>query len=487
MDKRVQALLELEPNVCLDKRQDIARIMRNEVVVLNRWTRDEMLFAISEHNTIIRENRKANVKAYRNAEKAEERKSKIDLDELDNLIVMYLQQYRQNEANGLFYKADTLAEVHVDIIRQECFEYVKGMLETEQPELHLRASIFRTQFEADLEMVQLGDPGLEHFKKLLERECHYGSIEALCNWYKLNYKYIKAILLAVAGRGLGGIIDFQYLPVLFGRQNSGKTEFCRRIQMYCNPRGSQHMPDCNLSGDKSYEIKDEFLNRLEPGFTIIDELGKHTKSSSKIEQIKSYISKDCAMFRPPYGKHQRRYNFRNVIISTTNNINCLPYGDGEGRRYLWIPFTKPAEWPKDEMYEEAVIEAVHCFAFKGERPFFTPEEQKEICDNYKYHMRPTNAIYAIDGLFDELADRISNDKYDKLYICHKDIQKALYTGTFSLLGITGLQKSYERSDVVMRSLEEIMPKTTKGKETHTFREWYNRIKEYTEGINDKDL
>lgn len=116
------------------------------------------------------------------------------------------------------------------------------------------------------------------------------------------------------------------VPLLIGKQGSGKTTFCRRLlpeylQLYYNDRISMKNDNDIFIAMSSYAL----IN--------IDEFDAMSKGQQPV--LKYILSKHDVKFRPPYGKTMEQRQRFASFIATTNNRRPLTDPTGS-RRFICI-------------------------------------------------------------------------------------------------------------------------------------------------------
>lgn len=143
-------------------------------------------------------------------------------------------------------------------------------------------------------------------------------------WEKDFHKWMLSIVAQWMGRNRehGNSI----VPLLIGKQGSGKTTFCRRLL----PEHLQRYYNDRLSMKNDNDI---FIAMSSLALINIDEFDALSKGQQPI--LKYLLTKHDVKMRPPYGKvveQRRRYA---SFIATTNNLRPLVDPTGS-RRFLCV-------------------------------------------------------------------------------------------------------------------------------------------------------
>lgn len=151
-------------------------------------------------------------------------------------------------------------------------------------------------------------------------------------------KWIVGVVAGVHG------IHNPLLLCLLGRQNSGKTEFFRRI----TPNElKQYNQDSKL--DKG---KDDEILMTECMIIVDDELGG--KSKQDVQKLKEITSKQFFSLRRPYGEHNERIlriaslggtsNFKQIMSDPTGNRRIIPIDVDDIDKKLYNSINKKEMW-----------------------------------------------------------------------------------------------------------------------------------------------
>lgn len=140
--------------------------------------------------------------------------------------------------------------------------------------------------------------------------------------------YVRAcgayLWTALAGRVLEPGCKADMVPVLIGRQGTGKTTGVQAL-----------VPSADHFAELSLGSKDEELARKMRGI-LVGELGElRGLNSREGEAIKQWVSRTHEHWVPKFKEFATRYGRRCVLVGTTNREEFLADEDGEERR--WLP------------------------------------------------------------------------------------------------------------------------------------------------------
>ena len=166
-------------------------------------------------------------------------------------------------------------------------------------------------------------------------------------------------------------IKFEIVPVLDGPQGIGKSTV--PALLYTDDFFTDSL-------DSLGEKKDDYM-QLQGN--VIIELGElSSMNKTKIEQIKNFISAKIDKIRPPYGRNVIAWARQCVFIGTSNDGQYLKDDTGNRRFYPLPCKNKPKMNPfktKDEYFLQVLAEAKVLFD-KGQRIYFSPDEDKEVLE-----------------------------------------------------------------------------------------------------------
>lgn len=215
----------------------------------------------------------------------------------------------------------------------------------------------------------------------------------------IQNKYLKIALLGSVARAYTPGCKFQYLPILLGRQNQGKSTFIKALY------GEQFASE----GFLDMSDKDSLLTISR---SWVHELAEIDRSFSNKEApvMKAFITREKDTFRAPYARQSKDFPRRTIIWGTTN-IDELLTDETGNRRYLIIDIPSETEdgeinkinlrfieENRDKIWAAAVngIEA-------GLKPMLTPEELQET------ELR--NQVYRDDDVWtDPIVDYVWNQQ-----------------------------------------------------------------------------
>lgn len=168
-----------------------------------------------------------------------------------------------------------------------------------------------------------------------------------------------------------GLVARRYAPgckldtvlVLLGAQGIGKSSFFRAV-------AGKWFTDSVSSGGGLE--RDDLLVFHRNWLVEWGELGRVLRED-RVEQIKSFLSRQSDMFRAPYGRQVESYPRRFVVCASSNLSNCLY--DPTGNRRFWILEVDRINLGdvlahRDNLFADAMKSVLH-----GGQWWLTPEEQ----------------------------------------------------------------------------------------------------------------
>lgn len=186
-----------------------------------------------------------------------------------------------------------------------------------------------------------------------------------CNYTKMvTRKTLTAAIARVYEPG----IKFDYILVLCGMQGIGKSTL---FSMLGGPWYSDSM---TIS-----DMKDKTASEKLQGIWIM-ELGELAGIRKvDVEIVKSFITRQNDIYRPPYGQYVENHWRTCIIVGTTNADNGF-LRDISGNRRFWpvkLKKTKEEQWRMSELDVDQIWAEAYQFYKKGETLYLSVEDEKE--------------------------------------------------------------------------------------------------------------
>ena len=174
----------------------------------------------------------------------------------------------------------------------------------------------------------------------------------------LNRQMSKLLFLAIVARNYenffwGSGVQFDYMPILQGREGNGKSTFCREI---C---GKQYHDDGLNIADSAQKQAESIDSNI-----IIEVSELSGLRRAEIESYKALITRTTEpSIRRAYQRHPRKNPRYCVFIGTSNPSEVIPDTGGENRR--WVVVNVPDECTskkvsgyfsknRDQLFAEAI-------------------------------------------------------------------------------------------------------------------------------------
>lgn len=149
---------------------------------------------------------------------------------------------------------------------------------------------------------------------------------------------IRKSLVAAVNRIYNPGIKFDEMPVLVGKQGTGKSTFLALL-------GKEWYTDSLTSFDNK-----DAMDMLKGNLIIeIGELAALSHRYADMEQIKNFLSRTFDEYRGAYAKRKKRYPRQCVFFGTTNNSTFLR--DRTGNRRFW-PVQLGIDEPKKSVWND---------------------------------------------------------------------------------------------------------------------------------------
>ena len=217
-----------------------------------------------------------------------------------------------------------------------------------------------------------------------------GNIDALCDsivtdtphYRLLMRKWLLCIAGAIDGKPVRSVM------ALVGGQNTGKTEFFRRLL----PNAlKKYYAESKLDAGK-----DDDLLMCQKLIVMDDEMGGKSKQDEK--RFKELTSKQVFSIRAPYARANQDFKRLAVLCGTSNDRDVINDPTGNTRIFpiniIKINHSKYNAIDKDELFME-IIKAYE----SGENYELTPEELEELSLISEKHISETIEQGAIDMFF----------------------------------------------------------------------------------------
>ena len=134
---------------------------------------------------------------------------------------------------------------------------------------------------------------------------------------------ITLFLFGAVARVLQPGIKFDLVPILVGKQGTGKSLFIRKLSML-----QEYFSDAfsTFDGDKASEkLRGIWIAELSELLAL--------KRAKDVEGFKSFLTSVVDIYRPPYGRRTERRSRMAVFMGTTNSLDFLTDRTGN-RRFL---------------------------------------------------------------------------------------------------------------------------------------------------------
>lgn len=225
-------------------------------------------------------------------------------------------------------------------------------------------------------------------------------------------KYLEKWFVSFVALGMGKINDNQIMPVLIGRQFTGKTYFAKHI-LPMNLRRYYHTI---YPGDKN--DKDQQLMQAESLIINFDEFNITSSRSSSI--IKATLSSEGGRIRDAYG-HFREYHKRHCSFVGTSNEEQYLWESAGDRRFLSVRAKGTKDMtdnplPYDGAYAQALylIENNYKFSLSIDdvnklSQHNEPHVQQDICESLiqVYYRIPTEEETGVFVSVGEIIQKLS--------------------------------------------------------------------------------
>ena len=217
-----------------------------------------------------------------------------------------------------------------------------------------------------------------------------GNIDALCDsivtdtphYRLLMRKWLLCIAGAIDGKPVRSVM------ALVGGQNTGKTEFFRRLLPKLLKK---YYAESKLDAGK-----DDDLLMCQKLIVMDDEMGGKSKQDEK--RFKELTSKQVFSIRAPYARANQDFKRLAVLCGTSNDRDVINDPTGNTRIFpiniIKINHSKYNAIDKDELFME-IIKAYE----SGENYELTPEELEELSLISEKHISETIEQGAIDMFF----------------------------------------------------------------------------------------
>ena len=226
------------------------------------------------------------------------------------------------------------------------------------------------------------------------------------------------------------------VPLLIGKQGSGKTTFCRRLlperlQPYFNDRLAMDTDSKIYSGLTSYAL----INLDE--FVITD---------AQQPILKYLLSKHDVKMRPPYGRVEEQRKRYASFIATTNNEHPLVDPTGS-RRFVCVKadvIDNKGVINHDQIFAQA-LEAL----YKRERYWFTEKETQKLMEYNQRFQKARDFATMVNMLFAKPEDTPENAPWmsmeEIMLAVSKSFPKVSVTNSSKVsMGRTLTELGYER-------------------------------------------
>ena len=203
---------------------------------------------------------------------------------------------------------------------------------------------------------------------------------------KYGRKFFLNMVALMAGRNE----DNQLMLVLVGKQNAGKSHFCKHLV----PPQLKEFFRTVLPND---DLKDKDLNLALSSNVLIlfDEFVHHGRAN----QMKAFVSAGSTQIRRAYDRSAKNRVRRASIVATGNEKEYLSDLSGD-RRYISIEVKSTVNFDEHPIrYDEAYAEALYLIQQPDYRPSLTKEEVEEISDNNKDFAEPNQCEESILRFF----------------------------------------------------------------------------------------
>ncbi len=214
---------------------------------------------------------------------------------------------------------------------------------------------------------------------------------------------------------MAGVIDEnQFMIVLVGTQNAGKSHFCKNI---LPPELIEYFrlitPDTIMDKDLSIALSENIV-------ILFDEITFKGNANT----MKAFISAGTTKVRRSYDRNAKNRKRLASIVGTSNDKQYLPDNTGD-RRYLSMEVVGTYNFIDYPLpYEQAYAEAYYLIHLPDFRSYLTQEEVSEISDNNMEFAAPNACRECILKYF-----RIPNGDERGQYLTPTEIKEVILSGT----------------------------------------------------------
>ena len=241
---------------------------------------------------------------------------------------------------------------------------------------------------------------------------------------KYGRKFFLNMVALMAGRNE----DNQLMLVLVGKQNAGKSHFCKHLV----PPQLKEFFRTVLPND---DLKDKDLNLALSSNVLIlfDEFVHHGRAN----QMKAFVSAGSTQIRRAYDRSAKNRVRRASIVATGNEKEYLSDLSGD-RRYISIEVKSTVNFDEHPIrYDEAYAEALYLIQQPDYRPSLTKEEVEEISDNNKDFAEPNQCEESILRFFRKPLDGETGSWYSASDIRDTILHKSQISSSELLLRDVG--------------------------------------------------
>ena len=203
-------------------------------------------------------------------------------------------------------------------------------------------------------------------------------------------KYGRKFFLNMVALMAGQIEDNQLMLVLVGKQNAGKSHFCKHL---VPPQLKEYFRTVLPNDD----LKDKDLNLALSSNVLIlfDEFVHYGRAN----QMKAFVSAGSTQIRRAYDRSAKNRVRRASIVATGNEKEYLSDLSGD-RRYISIEVKSTVNFNEHPIrYDQAYAEALYLIQQPDYRSSLTKEEVEEISDNNKDFAEPNQCEESILRFF----------------------------------------------------------------------------------------
>ncbi len=184
-------------------------------------------------------------------------------------------------------------------------------------------------------------------------------------WPMLFHLWLRSMVAMWMGKGQ--LTGNALVPLLIGRQGTGKSSFCRILL----PRDLRDYYNDRINFKNENDLN---LGLTAFGLINLDEFDKITQQQQIV--LKYLVSTADLKYRPPYGKAYSQHRRFASFIGTTNESTPLTDPSGS-RRFVCVRVTDNIDFTTPIDYPQLYAQLYHEIS-QGERYWPTHEEERQL-------------------------------------------------------------------------------------------------------------